>query len=224
VIFRNIILLFIVVIFSNSILAQRIITGKVLDFHSKSTVHNVDVSIYKGTSTTTTNSHGFFQLTVSNDDSLLITHPGYKIGIIRVPEVDVFSVYIQGIDVFPTYLDGEAKLYSYLQQNLKHPRKSLIKSVEGMLLIQVQVDSSGSIASCKALNELCRNCAKDAIEVFMNIPGKWSESHETTSFVFPIIFKIDFNSDPVEFPKVALSDVKVMEIIYISAISSTIAN
>jgi hypothetical protein len=51
---------------------QKIITGKVLNVISKLPVENVAVSVFKGTATTTTNSQGYFQLTITEEDSLVL--------------------------------------------------------------------------------------------------------------------------------------------------------
>lgn len=201
--------------------AQRLITGKIQVLNTKTPVDQVDVSIYKGTSTTATNKYGYFQLTVEDGDSLLITHPEYKIGLIRVPDVDVFVIYLESLNYYPSFLDGEYNLYAFLQQNLKYPRQARSKKIEGLLYVELQVDSVGSMIGCKALNDIGGNCAEETIATFLKIKGKWSVSHETKYFIFPIVFKMDLNKKKVGLPNIDISHGKVMETIFITASSST---
>lgn len=214
--------LFLVV--SQTVNAQRLITGKVQDLNTKEKIDQVDIAIYKGTATTTTNKYGYFQLTVKEGDSLLITHPDYKVGLISIPEVDVFSVFIEKNQNYPVYLNGEVELYTYLQKNIKYPRAARNRNIEGMLLIVVDVDSRGNLLNCKALNELGGNCAKEAIEVFRGIPGKWSEANEIKHFIFPVIFNMDLIKKKFDVPDVTIPEAKVMKRVFITAVSSTSVN
>ena len=216
-IFRELLLFSTLLVFSQHLFGQRLVTGRIRDFHSKKPVDSVDVAVYKGTSVTMTNGHGYFQMTVDANDSLLITHPNYKIGLIPVPKVDVFNVFIESADEYPTYLDGDAILFSFLQQNLVYPGRAISKSIEGILFIEVQVDSSGSPITCKALNEIGGNCAKRTLEVFNSIPGKWSVSFERKSFIFPVVFKLDGKSKEIDLPKIQLPQARIMESIYVAS-------
>ena len=201
--------------------AQRLITGKTLDIQSREPIDQVDVAIFKGTQITTTNSHGYFQLNVNEGDSLLITHPDYKLGLIPVPEVDVFIVYMEKVDMYPVYLDGDRKLFMFIQQNLKYPAAARRKRVEGVLLIHVLVDQEGNISNCLALNELGGNCAKETLEVFNKIPGKWSSSMENSSFIFPVIFQFSSQNEKHRMPAVEIPEGKMMPSITVTVYNAS---
>ena len=201
---------------SVSVFSQRLITGKVVDANTKKPVGEVAVTIYKGTSYTITNSHGFFQLTVKEGDSLLITHKNYKVGLIAIPEADVFSLIIEKNVNYPIYFDGDVILYSYLHQNLKYPRKARIKNIEGILYIELLIDSTGHIIDCKGLNEIGGNCKNETVEIFMKIPGEWSTAQKTNRLIFPILFRIDGKETSIEIPQIDFAEGKFMRQITIT--------
>ena len=188
--------LFFTILLTPPVFGQRLITGRVLNVNSKLPVENVAVSVFMGTNSTVTTSNGYFQMTIHDEDSLVFTHPDYKSGGLKPPEADVFIVYVEQYHYYPDYIGGDAVLFQYLQENLKYPRKARIKEIEGLILVEVKLDSSGSIVGCKALNDLCKNCNEDIISVFENIPGKWSAFDEPVlkSILFPLEFRFQGQS------------------------------
>lgn len=220
-IFRRFFILLMLLFVLPNLYAQRLVTGKVSDLRTKTVVDQVDVSVYKGTGFTKTNKYGYFQLTVQDDDSLVISHPDYRLGIIPIPEADVFSIFIEKVNDHPVYLDGDVILYKYLQENLKYPRAARNKSVEGIQVIQLRVDATGNIVACEALNDIGGKCAEETLEVFGKIPGKWSEHNEEKQFIFPIIFSLGEAKKNIEVPDISLGDGKIMEPIFVTAVTES---
>jgi len=196
---------------SQVLFAQRIITGKLLDIYSKEPVKDASVIIFKGTDATVSNSRGYFQLTALDGDSILVTHKNYKSAIIALPEVDVFSIFIEKQESYPQYLEGEVELYSYFWQNLKYPSAAAFKGKEQLLFVQVLVDSSGAVSTCNLLNATDKNFEKMTLSVFEDIPGKWSSSHKTSSFIFPVLFKIGIKESTIDFPTIDFPEGKIMD-------------
>ena len=182
--------------------AQRLITGKALDLNTKEPVDKLVVTVYKGTTFAITNHSGFFQLNVNEGDSLLISHQDYELGLIAIPETDVFSLFVKRNEYYPAYLDGEWKLFAFLEQNIEYPRAARTKKIEGIVYVELGIDSTGNIDFCKALNNIGSNFEEEVIPVFLNIPGEWSASHSTTSFIFPIIFRIGYGETTIEVQKI----------------------
>lgn len=197
--------------------SQRIVTGRVLDRYARTPVANVDVTIYKGTEYMSTNAQGYFQLTVNEGDSLMFLHPDYQPGLIAIPETNNFSVSIEKVISFPVYEEGISKLYQYIQQNIQYPNGALFKRKECVLIMELRVDSTGSVLDCKALNEVKSNFEKAAADVLMKIPGKWTASDRISSFIFPLVFKIENEDTKLSYPRVVLPEGKMMEQIFITA-------
>jgi len=200
-----------------SLFAQRIITGKLLDYRTKNPVEGATVIVYKGTSATSSNARGYFQLSSNDGDSLLISHPEYILAFIPVPEVDNFTLYIDKQGAYPEYLQGEAQLYSYLWANLKFPVSEITKRKEEVLFVELCVDSTGIITSCKALNDLGKKFEKATIPVFEAIPGRWSASHQSSKFIFPVLFKIGLKETDIEVPMINIPEGKMMTQIIVYA-------
>ena len=205
--------------FSNIVHSQRVVTGKVLDILTKEEIENVDVTIYKGTATTSTNNRGYFQLNVEEGDSLLFAHPEYKLGLIAVPDADIFTVYLEGVDDYPVYLQGEAVLYKFLQERIQYPNKALFKGVEGIAVIMMTIDAEGNMITCKGLNELEGNCTKEAVKVFLQIPGKWSVGTESKNLLFPVVFRIGNAKSDMEMPDFEVVKGKFMDPVYVTGTS-----
>jgi hypothetical protein len=214
---RKYVLVSILFIMSLPVLSQRLITGRVLDINSKESVGQVEVSVFKGTSTTTTRANGYFQLTIDEGDSLLVMHPDYKIGLFAVPSVDVFIVYVEKFNDYPTYLAGQAKLYRYLKDNLRFAPRTRSKRNEGVLLVQLVIDTNGKIEDCVLLNSFHKKYEQNALEVFKGIPGSWSAPKYRKSLIFPLIYQYANSINQVEFPDIKVPKGKVMERIMIFA-------
>jgi hypothetical protein len=199
--------------------AQRVITGRILNLNSRLPVEGVAVTIFKGTETTVTNRHGHFQLTVNENDTLIFTHPDYQTGSLSIPAADVFVVYMVQYRYFPTYLKGEVELFAYLQKNLKYPRKARFKGIEGLLFIEVMIDSTGAISKCSALNEVGADCEAEIVEVFRKIPGGWSSFDIPVQkrLIFPVELKAGVDSRDLGDEEISLPDGKLMNKITIAA-------
>jgi len=70
----------------------RLITAKVVDSETKKPVKDARVTILGTNIETTTNFLGFIQITIDTVDTLIIEHPEYEIGRIKVPEVNSFQI------------------------------------------------------------------------------------------------------------------------------------
>lgn len=218
-IFRYLFIFLLFICFSNIVRSQRLVTGRVLEIYTKKKIENVDVTIYKGTATTATNKAGFFQLKVEDGDSLLFAHPDYKLGLIAVPEADMFTVYLEGVDDYPVYLQGQAELYKFIQEKLEYPNKALFRRVEGIVVIMLTIDSDGNMVTCKGLNELGGNCTKEAVKVFMQIQGKWSPGTESKNLLFPVVFRIGNTKSELDIPDFEAVEGKFMAPIYVTSVS-----
>lgn len=195
--------------------SQRLITGKIMDVNTKKPIENVDVTVFKGTEFATTNTHGYFQLTVLDEDSLLITHRDYKTGLLPIPEPDVFNILLMPHDTYPLYSDGSGNLYTYLQSSLKYPRSASAKKIEGVVVLELILSATGEITDCRCLHEIGGKCGETAVSVFKSIPGKWTQSQESKSLIFPVVYILGVNLKTFKMPDIELPVGKMMEAIQV---------
>lgn len=201
--------------------AQRTISGRILNINSGLPVEDAAISVFKGTSTATSNKRGHFQMTVSADDTLIFTHPDYKTGLIAVPAVDVFVAYMEQYHYYPDYLDGIELLYRYFQEQLKYPKKARNRGLEGLLFVEVLIDSTGRISSCKALNEIGSNVEDEIVEIFKSIPGGWTpfDIPLEKRLIFPLELRLGFTEVHRDLKGIKLPEGKLMPMIVLTAIS-----
>ena len=215
--------LFFISCFSFSVYGQRIITGKVINMDSQLPVEGVAVTVFRGTAFAVTNERGQFQMTISEKDSLVLTHPDYKSGGLKPPDVNYFVITLEQYNYYPSYIEGEKELYRFLQTNIKYPRRAINNDIEGVLYVEVMIDSTGRVVEYNALNKLGKNCEDEILEVFSDIPGKWEQYQEPVKkrIIFPLIFQISNLKRADEFENVGLPRGKVMKVIYVTAFQTT---
>jgi hypothetical protein len=207
---------------SSSVSAQRTISGRILNINSELPVEGAAVSVFKGTGSAVTNTQGFFKLTVNAEDTLIFTHPDYKTGLIAVPKPDAFIAYMEQYHYYPEYMEGEEQLYKHLQEQIKYPRKARSRGIEGLLFVEVLIDSSGHIASCRALNALGGNIEDEIVMAFKSIPGDWTpfDIPLEKRLIFPVELRLGIAEVRPDLTGIKLPEGKLMPRIAISAISS----
>lgn len=74
----------------------------------------------------------------------------------------------------PTFPGGPAKFSAYINDNLKYPKDAKKQKIEGRVLIQLLVDSTGFVVtdSTKVVQSLFESCDIEAIRLINNTP-KW---------------------------------------------------
>lgn len=191
-----------VVLFGNySVFGQRQVTGKVVDAESKEPIKEARVSIKDSTVSTTTNTLGFFQLTVANEDNLIIEAEGYEKSQIEVPALNTFQIGIKKFkDVDTTSVNeemaapygGVSAFYSYISNNLKIPMDA--RNIKGKVFVEFIIDSTGQILpeDVKVVRGLSPSCDAEAIRVIRKsppwVPGRQGNKRVRQRMVIPISF------------------------------------
>ena len=86
----------ITILFSSLVaFSQRTVTGRVVDKTTKKPLANATVRLFPTTIKTSTNVLGYFQMTITTLDSLLIQYPGYLSVMLKVPQKNSFQVSMQ---------------------------------------------------------------------------------------------------------------------------------
>ena len=101
------------------------------------------------------------------------------------------------VDVLPSFPGGMAKFFDYINKNLKYPKDAKKERIEGRVMIEFVVDSTGGIrpGTIKILDGLLKSCDDEAIRLISEsplwIPGRVTELNKNVPvrMVIPIRFK-----------------------------------
>lgn len=63
------------------------------------------------------------------------------------------------------YPCGEAKLYSYINQNIIYPKKAIKNHVEGIVTICLDINENGKSENLIVIHDLGYSCAEEVIRV-----------------------------------------------------------
>lgn len=92
------------------------------------------------------------------------------------------------------YGEYSGKLRSLVYSNLKYPRRAVDKNIEGLVVIQVDVDRDGKLLqvdAAQSAHRLLDNAAVEAVEQAAPFPRPGDRLQgETLSFMIPVVFKL----------------------------------
>jgi protein TonB len=101
------------------------------------------------------------------------------------------------VDVSPSFPGGFAKFYAYLNSNLKYPKDAKKKGIEGKVMVEFVVDSTGLIRpeTVNAVQGIFKSCDDEAIRLITKspqwVPGRVTQLNKNVpvKIVLPVIFK-----------------------------------
>ncbi len=85
-----------------------------------------------------------------------------------VVEAQIFTV----VESMPEYQGGMAKLYSFLNSNIKYPVMAKESGIQGKVYITFVVERDGSITDVRVLRGIGGGCDEEAVRVVSSMP-KW---------------------------------------------------
>lgn len=162
------------------VIAQRQITGRILDSQSQKPLRDVKIELLNK-SETLTNALGFFQLSLEENDSIIrVNAEGYIGDVFRIPATNNFQIKLnkvnQEIAVEQTaeFPGGMSEFYRYVISTVNFPREARESKVSGKVLASFLVDKDGSIPrdSIKIIQGLHPSCDREVIRVLQKSP-KW---------------------------------------------------
>jgi periplasmic protein TonB len=121
----------------------------------------------------------------------------------------VSSVYSQNIDTLKsTQIDsftpamfsgGNEALTKFIIKNLRYPKSAIIQKIEGLIYIEILIESDGRISRSTLLNQLNPELEKEAIRIIEKMP-KWIPAIKNnqkirSSIILPIRFTIPKSTD-----------------------------
>lgn len=101
------------------------------------------------------------------------------------------------VDVAPEFHGGISKFFDHINKNLKYPKDAKKEGIEGKVMIEFIVDSTGIIrpGSVNIVKGLSKSCDDEAIRLITEspkwIPGRVTELNKSVAvkMVLPINFK-----------------------------------
>lgn len=98
------------------------------------------------------------------------------------------------------------KMLEHIYMNLKYPAEARKASIEGMVVIQFVIDTSGNIIEEKIVREIGGGCGQSALDVVSSMnhlaekwtPGKNKGKAVKVLYTLPVRFKLEDNTSPKE--------------------------
>jgi protein TonB len=98
-------------------------------------------------------------------------------------------------EIMPQFSGGVEAMYTWLEKNLKYPKKAKRKGIEGSDVVEFIVNKDGSISDVKIKNSVCEELDAEAIRVVKLMP-KWEPGLQDgdpvrVMFVLPFRFSLE---------------------------------
>lgn len=101
---------------------------------------------------------------------------------------------IEDPDVYPKFKGGNEALISFLQKEIKYPKKAMDKNTQGKVLVSMIISEQGEVTKVEALKSPSEELKKEAERVVKKMPT-WSPGEKNgkavaVKVVLPIQFKL----------------------------------
>nr|MCU0329213.1 energy transducer TonB [Chitinophagales bacterium] len=97
-------------------------------------------------------------------------------------------------DEMPVFPGGEQALIHYLKENLIYPQVAKEKKIEGTVVVEFRIKSTGEVSGVKVLESIGSGCDEEGIRLVENMPkwkpGKQNGKPIAVYFTLPIEFKL----------------------------------
>lgn len=99
------------------------------------------------------------------------------------------------VDFMPSFPGGQTAMLEFIKQNLKYPATAKAQKTEGIVVVQVMVESDGSISKMAIEKSLGTDCDEEALRLIKSMP-KWKpaiKNGQAIRFVhkIPVAFKLN---------------------------------
>lgn len=98
------------------------------------------------------------------------------------------------VDEMPVFVGGEEKLFQYLANNIKYPKRDMQIGNEGKVFVEFVVGKDGEITDVKILRGVSETIDAEAIRVIKSmpnwLPGKQKGRAVKVRYKMPISFKL----------------------------------
>ncbi|HEY3405473.1 MAG TPA: energy transducer TonB [Ohtaekwangia sp.] len=187
-------------------LAQRMITGKVIDADTKKPIPNATIKVIDTDSVTRTNDYGYFRIGADTTDFLSIECKGYEQGIVEVPKKDNMQFALTKRVDEQAYFGGEVRKQAsfrggwpafkqYLKNNTRYPAEIKPGQTKGPVVLSFTIDITGEIVSesIEVIKGISPACDKEAVRLLKEspnwIPARQGNTPVTSELIVEISFK-----------------------------------
>ena len=98
------------------------------------------------------------------------------------------------VEQMPQFPGGEAELMKYISNNIKYPTMAMENNIQGRVVVQFVVTSTGKIGEVKVVRSKDPDLDKEAVRVVKSlpnfIPGKMNGQAVNVWYTLPITFKL----------------------------------
>ena len=124
------------------------------------------------------------------DDLNVVREHKDEIVVEEKEEEKVFSA----VEQMPQFPGGEAELMKYISNNIKYPTMAMENNIQGRVVVQFVVTSTGKIGEVKVVRSKDPDLDKEAVRVVKSlpnfIPGKMNGQAVNVWYTLPITFKL----------------------------------
>lgn len=93
----------------------------------------------------------------------------------------------------PVFKGGQDRLITYLSTFLRYPDDAIKDSVQGIVLVEFKISTTGKVTNPRVLTSLSPSCDKEAVRVVSSmpdwIPGKSEGNPVNVIMKIPIVFR-----------------------------------
>lgn len=118
------------------------------------------------------------------------------INIDSIPKVsfDSISNSYTKVEIMPQFPGGEKAMLKFLSENIHYPDQAKKDKIEGLVLVQCVIDSSGKIIEPNVIRSIGGGCDEEAVRVILLMPdftpGYVQGEAVRVKFHIPLRFKL----------------------------------
>lgn len=99
------------------------------------------------------------------------------------------------VEQMPEFPGGIIAMRQYLGQQIKYPEAARINEIQGMVIVQFVVNTTGAIERIKVMRDIGGGCGEEAVRVVSEMPkwhpGKQNGKAVNTYFSLPVQFRLE---------------------------------
>ena len=104
------------------------------------------------------------------------------------------NVVAQELEQLPQFPGGDTELMSFVAQNLVYPEQAVKDKVQGRVIVEMVIETTGEVVDAKILRSLSPECDAEVLRIVKLMP-KWTPGYKDgkpvqATFVLPVVFKL----------------------------------